>query len=354
MNLELVEKIAKAVLYEGYMLYPYRPSAIKNQQRWNFGVLHPRPYCELQTGSDACMMQTECLVRGSLRSVLEVKVRFLQLVQRSIGRLKEPVQELHPQASPDFQLVDRLELDGKILQPWQEAVEREVGLPAVDLSRLQLEPLEHQFAFVAEREREPVRDSDRQIAGIVLRRREAILGTIRLSVQQLTDEVFKIRVRIQNETAFEMSDASTRDDALLRSLVSAHTIMGVQNGKFVSAIDPEAAVRALAASCENTGAWPVLVGDETLCDTILSSPIILYDFPQIAPESGGDLFDGTEIDEILSLRIMTLTDDEKREMRQSDERARQLLDRTETLPAEHLMKLHGVLRGLRPLKENLQ
>ncbi len=80
---------------------------------------------------------------------------------------------------------------------------------------------------------------------------------------------------------------------------------------------------------------------------MLSSPIILYDYPQIAPESPGDLFDGAEIDEILMLRIMTLTDDEKREMRQSDDRARQILERTESLPDEQFMKLHGVLRGLR-------
>ena len=98
----------------------------------------------------------------------------------------------------------------------------------------------------------------------------------------------------------------------------------------------------------------MLVGEEGQRDTLLSSPIILYDYPQIAPESAGDLFDGTEIDEILSLRIMTLTDEEKREMSQSDERARQMLERTETMPVEQLMKLHGVLRGLRPLKEEIQ
>ena len=78
---------------------------------------------------------------------------------------------------------------------------------------------------------------------------------------------------------------------------------------------------------------------------MLSSPIILYDYPQIAPESPGDLFDGAEIDEILSLRIMTMTEEEKREMRESDERARQILERTESLPEEHFMKLHGALRG---------
>ena len=80
---------------------------------------------------------------------------------------------------------------------------------------------------------------------------------------------------------------------------------------------------------------------------MLSSPIILYDYPQIAPESPGALFDGTEIDEILTLRIMTLTDEEKREMRTVDERAREILERTENMPPDQLMKIHGVLRGLK-------
>jgi hydrogenase maturation protease len=93
------------------------------------------------------------------------------------------------------------------------------------------------------------------------------------------------------------------------------------------------------------------VGEEGERDAMLSSPIILYDYPQIAPESPGNLFDGTEIDEILALRILTLTDDEKREMQHADARSRQILERTEALPAEHFMKLHGVLRGLRPASE---
>jgi hydrogenase maturation protease len=82
---------------------------------------------------------------------------------------------------------------------------------------------------------------------------------------------------------------------------------------------------------------------------MLSSPIILYDYPQIAPESPGDLFDATEIDEILTLRILTLTDDEKRAMASLDERARALLERTESIAREQLMGLHGTIRGLRPL-----
>ena len=141
-----------------------------------------------------------------------------------------------------------------------------------------------------------------------------------------------------------------RDGALMQSLLSAHTILRVDGGEFVSLLDPPPALREAAAGCNNIGTWPVLVGDDGERDGMLSSPIILYDYPQIAPESPGDLFDGTEIDEILALRILTLTDEEKREMRHGDERARQILERTEALPAEHFMKLHGRLRGLRPVR----
>ena len=111
------------------------------------------------------------------------------------------------------------------------------------------------------------------------------------------------------------SGTVTRDAALARSLVSAHTILEVRDGEFVSLIDPPEAYRDFASACQNVGTWPVLVGEEGQRDTMLSSPIILYDYPEIAPESPGDLFDGAEIDEILSLRIMTMTDEEKREMR---------------------------------------
>ena len=121
MNTKSVDAIANAVLYEGYMLYPYRPSAVKNQQRWNFGVLYPRSYSEAQTGSDAWTMQTECLVEGSQLSALEVKVRFLQLVSRSVGQLPAFVTQLQPGQRPEFRLVDKLAVDGQIFQPWQSA-----------------------------------------------------------------------------------------------------------------------------------------------------------------------------------------------------------------------------------------
>ena len=129
-----------------------------------------------------------------------------------------------------------------------------------------------------------------------------------------------------------------------------HTALTVEDGEFISLLDPPAEFSEAVAQCRNIGTWPVLVGIEGQRDTMLSSPIILYDYPQIAPESPGDLFDGTEIDEILTLRIMAMTDEEKHEMRGVDDRARRILERTEDLPEEHFMKLHGVLRNLSPVK----
>jgi hydrogenase maturation protease len=127
--------------------------------------------------------------------------------------------------------------------------------------------------------------------------------------------------------------------------------LGVTDGKFISLLEPPEELKDLAVSCENIGVWPVLIGMQGERDTMLASPVILYDYPQIAPESPGDLFDGTEIDEILALRIMTMTDAEKHEMRHADDRARRILERTEALPMEHLMKLHGTLRELHALDE---
>lgn len=354
MNLAMVNQIAKAVLYEGYMLYPYRPSSVKNQQRWNFGVLFPKSYSTAQNG-EAWTMQTECLIEGSSLTGLEVRVRFLQLVARSVGELISPVEQRLPGESPRIRPVQRLAVNGRVYQPWQEAIERELILPVRNVEMLQSRPFSNDFAFTADRQIEYLRDDGGLIAGAIVRERRPICGAIEITCNRVDDGVFKVGVRILNTTPFSGgAPEASREDALLSSLASTHTVLGVQDGSFVSLLAPGDQFSGLAADCKNVGTWPVLVGEEGQNDTVLSSPIILYDYPQIAPESAGDLFDGTEIDEILSLRILTLTDDEKREMSQSDERARQMLERTETMPAEQFMKLHGVLRGLRPLKEESQ
>ncbi|WP_433966664.1 hypothetical protein [Tunturiibacter gelidiferens] len=348
MNLDRVEKIAEAVLYEGYMLYPYRPSSVKNQRRWNFGVLCPRAYCELQQGSEAWMMQTACLVKATPSTALTVKLRFLQIVKRSIGKLRAPGQEEPEGVEPEFIPVDGLEIDGRVFQPWQEAVEREHISAALDPTTLSsLASL--YLAFPAGKNFEYLHDEQGRAIGVIVREWENLIASIQFGSTQSRDGVFRVTVLVRNLSSFEPLATTDREDALAFSLVSAHTILGIEQGEFISLLDPPAEFKDVAALCNNIGTWPVLVGDGA--QTILSSPIILYDYPQIAPESAGNLFDATEIDEILSLRILTLTDDEKREMRQSDDRAREILERTETMPDEQFMKLHGVLRGLTPLKQ---
>jgi hypothetical protein len=349
-NLSQVEKIAEAVLYEGYMLYPYRPSSVKNQRRWNFGVLCPPAYCEQQHGTERDTMQTELLLRGDSGATLTIKVRFLQIIRRSIGKLRVPVSSLAPDAEPAFDSVERLEVSGRIYHSWQEAVEREIVCDELQMGAL-ASPISFPFEFAARREVEPVYGDSGTVAAVIVREWEHLSGSVEITAVRLLDDIFKLWVLIRNQSPFAPTPERRREDAVPFSLVSAHTILGVQDGEFLSLLEPPLSCESLTAGCQNVGTWPVLVGEQDSRQAMLSSPIILYDYPQIAPESAGSLFDGTEIDEILSLRIMTLTDEEKREMRQSDHRAREVLERTENLPEEQFRKLHGVLRGLQCVKQ---
>ncbi len=389
MNLELVKKIADAVLYEGYMLYPYRASSVKNRQRFNWGALAPESYSRAQKGREACEMQTECLARGDENTTLDIKIRFLHLTLREIGKLETPLDEMPTDFEPDFQLVPTLDVGDQLYQTWQEAVEREVDLRDLNLNETSKT---QNFTFPATRQIEPLRDENGKIVGVIVRTQEEIKGKIEVQVrtacvngrsnaenenttvkddrnaENMTAEnnpnalnaqvepsanadgsdkrVRKITVRVSNTTPFENAETKTREDALLHSTVSTHTILTIRNGEFVSLLEPPDELKEAVANCENIKTYPVLAGTEGERDCMLSSPIILYDYPQIADESAGDLFDGAEIDEILTLRIMTLTDDEKREMRGIDDRVRKMLERTETMPEEHLLKMHGAMKGV--------
>jgi len=332
-NAKVIEEIANAVLYEGYMLYPYRPSSVKNRQRWNFGVVYPRNYSEAQHGSDPWFTRTECLVKGSTETGISAKVRFLQAISRTAHRAQcTKTGEQQPQA-------------------WQEAAERDVIVEVPRLDELMNLPVSHVIGLPSSESTESVCDPDGRITAIA-RAQESILARVALSAFQVNEGLYKITVEVVNEGSVVNPDSASRDSALMRSLLSAHSILSVERGEFVSLFDTPEELKPFAVQCKNVGTWPVLVGEQNQRDAMLSSPIILYDYPQIAPESAGDLFDGTEIDEILALRILTLTEDEKRQMRDGDERARQILERTEALPEEQFLKLHGVLRGMRPTIED--
>jgi hydrogenase maturation protease len=285
-------------------------------------------------------MQTECLVVGKADTDLSIRVRFLQLVDRRVGKFAEPVAEMNR----EFELVPSLEVDGRLYQSWQEATERDVALPTMDLSAADgVTP----FAFSDDLHTEPIYDAQDRIAGLIERKSQTVSGEVIVNVEETEmPGLSKIRVLIRNMTPVDHAEHANRESALLSSLVSTHMILSVDKGEFVSLIDPPEKYKAAADACRNIRTYPVLAGENGKADCMLSSPIILYDHPQIADESVGDLFDGTEIDEILTLRIMTLTDDEKREMRSIDDRARQVLERTELMPEEQLLKMHGAIRGL--------
>ncbi len=284
------ERVADAVLYEGYVLYPYRASAVKNQFRWQFGIVAPARPPDAEGEPSFC--QTECVIEpsppgGACR--LAVRVRFLR-----------------PQSTGEA-------------STWLEGVPHAIDLEALDLSVL---PLERQL---------PIEGAS--VNACIVARAERVDGFIR------------VRLVLENREPWRREFDADRDAMLRRSLVGTHLLLAVEHGRFVSLLEPSDAAAPVVAGCQNRHTWPVLVGDRARQSLLLSSPIVLYDFPSVANESPGDLCDAAEIDEILSLRIMTMTDEEKREARATDPRARAILDRVDALTPEALAALHGTMRS---------
>lgn len=342
MRIEQIQEIANAVLYEGYLLYPYRQSAIKNRQRWTFGVVYPQEYSEANGGIEPWSMRTECLVKASADTLLDVHVRFLHLLVRTTTTNAPSQNQVDATNSPEWSLAGRL-----TNEPLQEGMEREVSVRELSLNELLAHSRIMEIAFPAGRIEEELTGPS---TGMIVREQKPVIGAVIIAAERLDTDLFKVNVQIENRTPETRSISNQGNAALLQSFVSTHTILQVHSGSFISLMDPPEEVRAIATGCQNLRTWPVLVGNEGEYDAMLSSPIILYDYPQIAPESPGPLFDGTEIDEILTLRILTLTDEEKQQMR-GDERAREILERTESLTPEQFMKLHGVIRDMRPISE---
>jgi hypothetical protein len=281
MKLEPAERIADAILYEGYVLYPYRASAAKNQLRWQFGVVAPRPPRE--EDGEPWFTQTECLVEPSGHLRLSIRVRFLQ------PRLAESENARARRSATG---------DGG----WLEGVPHAIDLDSLELANL---PMTRDVELAA---------GDR---------------AARLRIEAAPIDAFvKLRIRLENLQPWRAEFATNRDDMLRQSLVAAHLLLAIDGGAFVSLLEPPEAAASIAASC-----------------AMLSSPIVLYDYPAVAKESAGDLCDAAEIDEILTLRIMTLTDEEKREARETDPRARSIIDRVDGLTPQALASLHGTMRS---------
>jgi hypothetical protein len=334
-NRELATRVANSVLYEGYMLYPYRASAVKNRQRWTFGILYPPAYDEVASGTERSAMHSECLLQVNGDAAVQIQLRFLHLEQRKVGRLREDGFE-----------AESISVDGNLIETWDEGVERSIDFDvALEGSQKLFE-----FSCPGSGKSELLRDRSSELAGVTSRTQHELTGTVSVLSEKLREGVLKLTVDIANTTTLP-SRAQDRDSALLRALVSAHTILTASGAEFVSLLDPPDDLAGLVGQCKSIGNFPVLVGEENEREMLLCSPIVLYDYPRIAPESAGDFYDATEMDEMLTLRVMTLTDEEKKEMRLADDRVRKLLERTEESAREQLMRTHGVIRSLRPVIE---
>lgn len=296
-----VEALARALLYEGYLLYPYRSDAVKNRHRFTFGGLYPPAWCTRQAGSDSHACRTECLVVGNNAKV-QVEIRFLHLRERVLDGL-----------------------------PFQDGVERRVSV------------LDARVSEIGERRVSVEVPAEAQIVDGASLRQLPLSGAVHVSTEPTgIDDVERLAIEVENLADVILADGrGARDEVLLSTFVALHTLVRVEDGTLSSLLEPAPALEAAARACRNRGTFPVLVGAAGDQSTLLSSPIVLYDHPRIAPESSGDLFDATEIDEILTLRILTLTHEEKERVRRTDSRARSLLERVESLQPGELQRLHG-------------
>ena len=334
MRFDRARRIADAILLEGYVLYPYRASATKNRWRWCFGILAPQPWSEAG-GCEPWWMEAQVLVEAGARPPrLAGKLRYLQAGHRAVEALD----------GDGFRPVASLADGARDLVTWDEGTPREVEFAAELTPRAGavIVPFEAPGGAVAE----PVRTSAGALAGRTIRTARPVHGRIAVACEDAGAGLRRVRVRVENVGGWPAPGAP-RDEALAASCLSAHLILGIEDGAFVSLLDPPESARAAARACRNVRSYPVLAGEPGARDLVLCAPIILYDHPRIAPESPGDLFDATEIDEILTLRTATLTEEEKREARGTDARAAELVARVDGLPPEALARLHGALRDVR-------
>jgi hypothetical protein len=341
MSLAEVRRVADAVLYEGYLLYPYRASAQKNHSRWQFGVLMP-PVFAAADPSETAALRAECVFEHRGEPAVEVTVRFLQVQRRRT--------EGAPPGAPRPG-ISTGDVDASVPAVWDEAVEREVTV-TVPGPALLAGGAVSRFAVPGGM------DFDTMAGARVVRRREPLMGSVSVRATPLPGpwQAARLTVRVTNESdagygqvprAREAGQvAMSREAALPAALVAAHLIITVSGGAFLSMTDPPEWASPQVAACRNEGCWPVLAGPEGSRQVVLAAPIILPEHPRVAPESAGELYDGTEIDEILTLRTLALSDAEKAAARATDPRAAALIDRVDAMDAPTMAQLHGTIRAM--------
>jgi len=324
--------VANAVLYEGYLLFPYTVSTQKNRVRWQFGVVVPDAYLAAQTGEHAAQ-QTEVLFEADGPFDIDFLLRFLQVEARSVEAAQGD--RFAPVASLAVAGVNHLSFD--------EAVERELLLNVAGSGAMARAVA---IDVPGGREIESLCDADGRVVGRIVRERWPLRGSFAIEIRLVSTAVsapavYRLRARVANHSVVV---AGERSSALRTSLVSTHTLLAIEGGRFLSVLDPPIYAAAATTRLLNAQTFPVLAGDDAdlqRASLVLSSPIILYDFPAVGAQTDTDAFDATEIDELLTLSVLSLSDDERAEARATDPRARAIVDRAHSFGPEAIARIHA-------------
>ena len=159
----------------------------------------PRVYAQAQRPEEPFRLVAECLVVADETASLDVRLRFLQLVRQE--------QSVPPLTDPSL--------------AWEEAVERTSEHPDLRISELLASPLSLTVPATPEL----------QIA-------------LTIAAQKLEDGACRLRLEVQNASPLPSGADAKRDEALPASFVSAHLLLGITGGEFISLLDPAEAYRA--------------------------------------------------------------------------------------------------------------
>ncbi|MEP6526788.1 MAG: hypothetical protein ABJA86_06455 [Nocardioidaceae bacterium] len=332
-SIQHARAVADAVLYEGYLLYPYRASAGKNRIRWQFGVLGPRGAAGQGIGEDSTMT-SEFLIRvvGDAATRVPRFTVLLRFLQRQTRSAEQRVRDA-------FEPIPEITVDGRRWLSWDEAVECELEFGSWSLSELgdgRREPI----SYPGGEDVELLHDTSGEVAGRLVRRRADLSAEIAVETTDVGNSCWQVRLSVDNTSP----PRADKESAISVSFIGTHLILVAEGADFLSSTDPPLDAIEQTAALKGHRCWPVLAGPPEESRILLVSPIIVEDHAELAPQSAGALFDSTEIDEILTLRVMTLTDEEKAEARATDPRAADIIDRCDQMTPQQMQDLHGILR----------
>jgi len=323
LSFERARTVVDALLWNGYVLYPYGAAGERSRSRWQLGVLAPPAWAE--SNGEATWQETDCLVAPGPGAKLDVRVRFLRVRSRHVEEIR---------GKHDFRRVQTLDLGETLLTSWDEVTPHELDFA------LTASPGERSWRIVlpAHREVERVRSAGVARARIV-REQSRVELEVRVTVERVgeTEGLARVRLRLENRTSG--GTFAGRPEALRVALLGTHALLALSSGEFV---------RTAAAECASVRTWPVLVGPKDRRDLLLSSPIALPDHPEAGEPPPADRHDTGELDEALLLRALTWTDDEKRAARATDPRYARILEHIEPFRRELLAHVHGAVRSFGP------